>query len=45
VVIVTPGLMLRVEARLDVSTKDAFEGRNGAKRNQVAGMAEAIASF
>ena len=40
------GLMLRVEARVDVSNKDAFEGRDGgARNNQLVGLAEAIASF
>jgi hypothetical protein len=42
----TPGLVLRVEARVDLSNKDAFEAHDGtAKNNQIVGMAEALASF
>jgi hypothetical protein len=38
--------VLRAEARLDVSNKDAFEAHDGAaKNNQIVGMAEALAFF
>ncbi len=43
---ITKNLVLRVEGRLDVSDKPAYETSDGtAKKNQVVGMAEAIASF
>lgn len=42
----TPNLVLRAEARLDVSDKDAFEAHDGTAKNaQIVGMAEALASF
>ena len=44
--VLTPGLLLRVEARLDLSNEDAFEAHDGtAKSSQVVGSAEVIASF
>jgi hypothetical protein len=42
----TPNFVLRVEARFDVSNKDAFEAHDGtAKNSQIVGMCEALASF
>jgi hypothetical protein len=42
----TPSLVLRAEARLDASNKDAFDAHDGtAKNNQIVGMAEALAAF
>lgn len=39
-------LVLRAEARLDVSNKDAFEAHDGtAIHNQIVGMVEALATF
>jgi len=44
--LVTPAFLIRGEARLDVSNKDAFEAHDGtAASSQLIGMVEALASF